>query len=91
MSQCYHPRKVRAIGVPSGILCPPETNLADLVTQKRARGEEPLAGDRPPAPFGQCIAWDFDGPVVLRVAPKFAGYRPPQLGPAGTPPVGNDA
>lgn len=54
-----------------------QTITHDLATQKRLRGEDPLAGGRPPASFGQCIAWDFDGPVVRRVAPKFAGYRPP--------------
>ena len=67
-----------------------QTISHDLAIQKQARGEEPFAGDRPPASFGQCIAWDFDGPVVRRVAPKFAGYRPPQLGRAGVPPAGND-
>jgi len=49
----------------------------DLVMQKRARGEDLYTGDRPPPAFGQCIAWDFDGPVMKRVAPKFAGYRRP--------------
>ena len=49
----------------------------DLAMQKRARGEDPFASDQPPPSMGKCIAWDFDGPVVARVAPKFAGYRPP--------------
>ena len=31
---------------------------------------------RPPPHVGQCLAWDFDGPVVKRVRPEFAGWRP---------------
>ena len=31
---------------------------------------------RPPAHLGQCLAWDFDGPVVKRHRPEFAGWRP---------------
>jgi len=54
-----------------------QTITHDVVMQRRARGEDPHASDKPPASFGQCIAWDFDGPVMKRVAPKFAGYRPP--------------
>jgi hypothetical protein len=49
----------------------------DQTVQKRARGEPIYRDGKPPASFGQCIAWDFDGPVVARVAPEFAGYRPP--------------
>jgi hypothetical protein len=30
----------------------------------------------PPAHLGQCLAWDFDGPVVKRHKPEFAGWRP---------------
>ena len=54
-----------------------QTITHDVGMQKRARGEDPHASDKPPAAFGQCIAWDFDGAVMKRVAPKFAGYRPP--------------
>ena len=32
----------------------------------------------PPAHLGQCLAWDFDGPVVKRHRPEFAGWRPPE-------------
>jgi len=30
---------------------------------------------RPPPHLGQCLAWDFDGPVVARHRPEFAGWR----------------
>jgi DUF2889 family protein len=30
---------------------------------------------RPPPHLGQCLAWDFDGPVVKRHRPEFAGWR----------------
>lgn len=32
---------------------------------------------RPPPHLGQCLAWDFDGPVVKRNRPQFYGWRPP--------------
>ena len=31
---------------------------------------------RPPPHVGQCIAWDFNGTVVKRVYPEFAGWKP---------------
>ena len=34
------------------------------------------AQDAPPFYMGKCLAWDFDGPVVQRVAPQFAGWKP---------------
>jgi hypothetical protein len=30
----------------------------------------------PPYHLGRCIAWDFDGPVVARQFPQFAGGKP---------------
>jgi hypothetical protein len=30
---------------------------------------------RPPPHLGQCLAWDFNGPVVKRHRPEFAGWR----------------
>lgn len=44
--------------------------------------ERELAGakaelrDKPPYHLGRCIAWDFDGPVVGKVYPQFAGWKP---------------
>ncbi|MES3000826.1 MAG: DUF2889 domain-containing protein [Pseudomonadota bacterium] len=32
--------------------------------------------DKPPAHLGQCIAWDFDGALVARKYPEFAGWQP---------------
>jgi hypothetical protein len=37
---------------------------------------------RPPPHLGQCLAWDFDGPVVKRHRPQFAGWRPQKKEPA---------
>src|SRR5688500_9798859 len=39
---------------------------------------------RPPPHLGQCLAWDFDGPVVKRLRPQFAGWRPHKTEPPGT-------
>lgn len=35
---------------------------------------------RPPPHVGQCLAWDFDGPVVKRHRPDFYGWKPPEKG-----------
>lgn len=46
--------------------------------QERARelaGEKAQERTDPPYHLGRCIAWDFDGPVVARIYPQFAGYR----------------
>jgi hypothetical protein len=32
--------------------------------------------EQPPYHLGKCLAWDFDGPVVARVYPRFAGWKP---------------
>lgn len=53
-----------------------QTIAHDLSMQKQARGEHLYTSAIPPPMFGQCIAWDFDGTVVQRVAPQFFGYRP---------------
>ena len=70
---CTHLRELLPAIAPAAY----QTSSHDLVMQRRARGEDVYAADKPPASFGQCIAWDFDGPVMKRVAPKFAGYRAP--------------
>jgi hypothetical protein len=33
-------------------------------------------GDKPPLYLGTCKSWDFDGPVVMRVYPKFYRRKP---------------
>jgi hypothetical protein len=45
--------------------------------QRRLRGEPSQIGTRPGRQLGQCLSWDFDGPLVARLMPEFAGYRPP--------------
>lgn len=34
------------------------------------------ADGQPPRHLGKCLAWDFNGPVVLRHYPAFAGWQP---------------
>lgn len=47
--------------------------------RERARAGAPAASlDRPPHHLGRCIAWDFDGPLVARIYPQFAGRDPRQ-------------
>ena len=41
--------------------------------------------DQPPHHLGQCLAWDFDGPVVQRHHPMFFRRDPRKAGPAATP------
>jgi hypothetical protein len=41
----------------------------------------PLApGARPPPHMGKCLSWDFNGPVVQRVAPQYFGWTAPPAG-----------
>lgn len=43
----------------------------------QAGGEEKMPENgQPPFYMGQCMTWDFDGPVVQRLAPQFYGYKP---------------
>ncbi|MBU7574632.1 MAG: DUF2889 domain-containing protein [Hydrogenophaga sp.] len=37
----------------------------------------PKGDGRPPAHLGQCVGWDFNGPVVERVYPMFFRWQPP--------------
>jgi len=34
------------------------------------------SGEKPPLYLGTCKSWDFDGPVVMRVFPKFYQWKP---------------
>ena len=48
---------------------------------ERGKGEgerKPVNLQKPPPHFGKCMSWDFNGPVMQRVAPEFYGWRPPQ-------------
>jgi len=47
------------------------------VRHREGAGPETAGADGEPMFFmGQCLSWDFDGPLVQRVAPQFAGWRP---------------
>lgn len=52
-----------------------QTVAHDLSMGRKARGEPLYPSDTPAPMFGQCIAWDFNGPVVKRVAPQFFRWR----------------
>ena len=43
--------------------------------ERRQRGEPTPVATEPGYQMGQCLGWDFDGPVIARVAPQFIGYR----------------
>jgi hypothetical protein len=38
-------------------------------------GEPEPVLKRPPPHFGQCISWDFNGPVMKRLRPEFVGWK----------------
>ena len=42
--------------------------------QRRDQGLPPAAKSTPPFYMGRCMTWDFNGPVVARVAPQFIGW-----------------
>jgi Protein of unknown function (DUF2889) len=44
--------------------------------QRTLAGVTPGAITEPPYHLGRCIAWDFNGPVVQRHYPQFAGWQP---------------
>ncbi len=49
----------------------------------RAQGVAMVRSDkprRPPPHFGKCMSWDFNGPVMQRLAPEFFGWTPPEPG-----------
>lgn len=57
-------------------------NLGTAAYQTLAGPKPRLPGEpvplKPPAHMGQCIAWDFDGPVMKRHRPEFFGWRKPE-------------
>lgn len=42
--------------------------------QRRVRGEPVLTDGRPGHQMGKCLAWDFNGRVIARVAPEFVAW-----------------
>ncbi len=53
-------------------------NLATAAYQSVPGAFFDPAGEKPPAYLGNCKAWDFDGPVVMRVYPKFYQWNKPK-------------
>lgn len=43
---------------------------------RRQAGEPETVREQPPYHLGKCMAWDFNGPVVARHYPQFAGWQP---------------
>jgi hypothetical protein len=43
---------------------------------RRQAGLPEPESNEPPYHLGKCLAWDFDGPVVQRHYPQFAGWQP---------------
>jgi hypothetical protein len=43
---------------------------------RRQAGTAAPDNPNPPYHLGKCIAWDFEGPVVQRHYPRFAGWQP---------------
>lgn len=52
-------------------------NLATAAFQTRSASFAPTADGRPPMHLGQCLAWDFNSPVVEKVYPMFFRWQPP--------------
>ena len=48
--------------------------------QRRQKGEPMSASATPSHAMGKCLAWDFDGPLIARIAPQFRGYKLPAKG-----------
>ena len=47
--------------------------------ERETAGVPAAALEQPPYHLGRCIARDFDGPVVKKVYPQFAGWQPVKL------------
>ena len=52
------------------------TNLATAAYQSVPGAFFDVDGNKPPLYLGTCKSWDFDGPVVMRVYPKFYRWKP---------------
>jgi len=53
--------------------------------EQKLRGEEAAPLREPAHQMGKCLSWDFDGPVIARIAPQFIGWkrRPGDTGGSG--------
>lgn len=45
--------------------------------ERSLRGAPPVPASEPSPHMGQCLAWDFNGPVIARVAPQFVAWVSP--------------
>jgi hypothetical protein len=54
------------------------TSLATAAFQSVPGAFFDPSGEKPPLYLGTCKSWDFDGPVVMRVFPKFYKWKPNQ-------------
>lgn len=52
------------------------TNLATAAFQSIPGAFFDPTGNKPPLYLGTCKSWDFNGPVVMRVYPKFYRWKP---------------
>lgn len=52
-------------------------NLATAAFQSRSASFAPAVEGQPPLHLGQCLAWDFNGPVVEKVYPLFFRWQRP--------------
>lgn len=59
------------------------THLRELLTSLATAAYQSIpgaffdpSGERPPLYLGTCKSWDFNGPVVMRVFPKFYRWKP---------------
>lgn len=52
-------------------------NLATAAFQTLSSSFAPSSDGRPPVHLGQCLSWDFNGPVVEKVYPMFFRWQPP--------------
>jgi hypothetical protein len=50
--------------------------MATAAFQSRSASFAPPEDGSPPMHLGQCLAWDFNGPVVARVYPMFFRWQP---------------
>jgi hypothetical protein len=50
-----------------------QTVFPYLERERHAAGDVRTAGEQPPYHLGRCVAWDFNGPVVARLYPQYAG------------------
>ncbi len=50
--------------------------MATAAFQSRSASFAPPEDGSPPMHLGQCLAWDFNGPVVERVYPMFFRWQP---------------